>query len=112
MNIPEYKFGNIIPRSNESFGNGYLYDSTDHNMNSSEDSQHLETILQILFSKMSDDQATYNIPSFASSGLISPSSLPLGSSLPSSTNDPNSYHLLSIISLWFVLIINPTVVKI
>jgi hypothetical protein len=126
MNIPEYNtelvnnivsnLANIVPRNNESFlpAYDYLYDSTDHNMSYSGGSQHLETILQQLFSKMSDNQTTHTSSlSFSSSSrVISPSSLSLVSSLPSSSNDANSYRLLAIISLWFVLIINPVVVKI
>jgi len=129
MNIPEYNtelvnnvvsnLVNIVPGNNESLFPvyDYLYDSADYNMNYSGGPQHLETILQQLFSKMSDNQTTYNIPSssgvsFSSSRIVSPSSLSLVSSLPSSSNDANSYRLLAIISLWFVLIINPIVVKI
>jgi len=128
MNIPEYNtelvnnivsnLANIVPRNNDSFlpAYDYLYDSTDHNMSYSGGPQHLETILQQLFSKMSDNQTTHNIPSSlsfssSSSRVMSPSSLSLVSSLPSSSNDANSYRLLAIISLWFVLIINPFVVK-
>jgi hypothetical protein len=120
MNIPEYNtelvnnivsnLANIVPRNNESLlpAYDYLYDSIDHNMSYSGGPQHLETILQQLFSKMSDNQTTHNIPSSSSSS----SSLSFVSSLPSSSNDANSYRLLAIISLWFVLIINPIVVKI
>lgn len=129
MNIPEYNtelfnnifsnLANFIPGNNESSlpTYDYLYDNTDHNTNYSGGPQHLETILQQLFSKMSDNQTIHNMPSSSniafsssSSGVISPS-LSIVSSLPSSSNDANSYRLLSIISLWFVLIINPVVVK-
>ena len=137
MNIPEYNtkltnnivssLTNIVPGNNESLFSAYdyLYDSTEYNMNNSSmnhfgGSQHLATILQQLFSKMSDNQTTYNIvsssssSSSASSGVLSPSSLPFVSFLPSSSSpsDANSYRLLSIISLWFVVIVNPIVVKI
>ena len=127
MTIPEYKtelvnsFTNIIPGSNESSVSvyEYLYDSTENHVNTSMsntgDSQHLATILQQLFSKMSDNQTTYKLPSsrnlFPSlAGLLSPSSLSLASSLPQSSKNANSYYILSIISLWFVLIVNPIVV--
>jgi hypothetical protein len=117
MYIPEYNTGIannlvsnlaiIIPKYNESISPtyDYLYDSTDHNMSYSGGSQDLEIMLQQFFSKMSDNQTTYDLPS--GSSLRKESS----SSLPSSSNDANSYHLLSIISLWFVLLINPIVVK-
>jgi hypothetical protein len=127
MNIPEYNtelnnnivsnLANIAPGSNESSLSifDYLYDSTDKNMNNSVGysggPQHLATILQQLFSKMSDNQTMFNIPS--GSSLSSPSSTGIlsRSSLPASSNDPNSHNLLSAISLWFVLIVNPIVVK-
>jgi len=127
MNIPEYNteldnnlvsnLANIAPGSNESSLSifDYLYDSTDNNINDNVNHtggpQHLATILQQLFSKMSDNQTIFNIPS--SSSLSSPSSTGIlsRSSLPASSNDPNSHNLLSTISLWFVLIVNPIVVK-
>jgi len=127
MNIPEYNteldnnivsnLAYIAPGSNESSLSifDYLYDSTDNNINDNVNHtggpQHLATILQQLFSKMSDNQTIFNIPS--SSSLSSPSSTGIlsRSSLPASSNDPNSHNLLSTISLWFVLIVNPIVVK-
>lgn len=131
MNLPEYNtelvnnivsnLANIIPRTNESFSStyDYIYDSsTDYNMNSTtgSDSQPLEIILQQLFSKMFDNQTVYNVPSSSSVVLSSlgnkpSSSLSLVSTLPSSSTNVNSYRFLAIISLWFVLIINPIVVK-
>ena len=114
MNIPEYNtelinnivsnLANIVPRNDSSIATyDYIYDSTDHQPNTSGGSQHLETILQHLFSKMSDNQTTHNIPS---KNLPSSSSSSL-----SNDNNNNSFHLLSIISFWFVLIVNPIVVN-
>jgi len=112
MYIPEYNTGIannlvsnlaiIVPKYNESISPtyDYLYDSTDHNMSYSGGSQDLEIMLQQFFSKMSDNQTIYDLPSGSSSRTES-----------SSSNDAKSYHLLSIISLWFVLLINPIVVK-
>lgn len=129
MSIPEYNtelinnivsnLANIVPKNDSSIATyDYIYDSMDHQINSSGGSQHLETILQQLFSKMSDNQTTYNIPSKSLSALSSASSssslssLSFVSSLPSLSNDnnKNSFHLLSIISFWIVLIVNPIVV--
>jgi hypothetical protein len=116
MNMPEYNtelvnnivsnLANMVTRSNENslLSHDYSYDSTDYNMSHAAGPQHLETILEQLFSKMSDNQTTYNIPSsssLSSSGIIFPLS---------SSNDANPYRLLAIISLWLVLIINPIVV--
>ncbi len=105
MYIPEYNteiannlvsnLANIVPKYNENIipAYDYLYDSTDHNMSYSGGPQHLATMLQQFFSKMSDNQTIFDL------------------SLSSSSNDENSYRFLSIISLWFVLLINPIVVK-
>jgi hypothetical protein len=135
MNILEYNtelvnnlvsnLANVAPGSNESLFSAYdyLYDSTENNINNNSMSysggpQRLATILHQLFSKMSDNQTTYNIPSSSdlsgssSSDRSALSSLPLVSFFPSSPSDANSYRLLSIISLWFVLIVNPIVVRI
>ena len=118
MYIPEYNTGiannlvsnlaNFVPKHNESTipAYDYLYDSADNNTSHySGGSQHLATMLQQFFSKMSDNQTTFDLPFGLSSQTDSSSS-----SLPSSSNDANPYHLLSVISLWFVLLINPIVV--
>jgi hypothetical protein len=126
MNIPEYNteldnnlvsnLANITPGSNESSLSifDYLYDSTDNNINDNVNHtggpQHLATILQQLFSKMSDNQTIFNIPSSSSLSSASSTGI-LSQSLPASSNDPNSHNLLSTISFWFVLIVNPIVVK-
>ena len=125
MNIPEYNTGiatnivsnlaNMVPRYNESVlpVYDYMYDITDQNTSYSGGSQHLETMLEQFFSKMSDNQTTSNFPS--SSSLRTKPSPPLffAPSLPSSSSstDGNSFRFLPIISLWFVLLINPVVVK-
>ncbi|CAF3411413.1 unnamed protein product [Rotaria socialis] len=128
MNIPSYNteivndvlsnLANIVQGNNDSLVSpyDYLYDNTENNMNNNipypGGIDQLSTIFQQLFSKISGNQTTYNTPS--SSGSLSPLSrmvFPLSisvvSSLPSSLNDANSYRLLSITSLWFVLIVNP-----
>ena len=92
----------------------YLYDNMENNINttnaSPSGSHHLATILQQLFSKMSDNQSVYKTPK--NSDLSSSSlSLSFETLLPSSTTNANSYRLLSLISLWFVLIVNPIVVR-
>ncbi|CAF1382633.1 unnamed protein product [Rotaria sordida] len=130
MNIPEYNtelvnsvvlnFANKVQRNNESLFStyDYLYDNMENNMNNnmsySGGLQHLSTMFQQLLSKISDNQTTYNISSSSLSSSLSeilfPSSLSSGSSLSSSYNDANSYRLLSIISLWFVLILNPILI--
>jgi hypothetical protein len=123
MNIPEYNtdlanvFSNLaylIPGNNESSHStdDYFYDSREYNMSYTGGSQHLESILQQLFSKMSDNETASSVSlSSLSTGMKFPSSLSLISTFPSSSNDANSFRILSFISLWFVLIINPIVVK-
>ena len=114
MYIPEYNTGitddlvsnlaHIIPKHNESIipVDDYLYDHMKHNGSDySGESQHLAAMLQQMFSKMSDNQTAFDL-SFQTESS--------SSSLPSSSNDANPYHLLSVISLWFVLLINPIVV--
>ncbi|CAF3490520.1 unnamed protein product [Rotaria sp. Silwood1] len=130
MNIPEYntEFVNsiILNLANKVQGNNenlfsaydYLYDNTEnnmnHNMSYSKSLQHLSVMFQQFLSKISDSQTIYNTSSsnISSSSFetLFPSSLSIVSSLPSSLNDPNSYRLLSVISLWFVLIINPILI--
>ncbi|CAF1347590.1 unnamed protein product [Adineta steineri] len=79
--------------------------------------QHLATILQQLFSKMSDEKTIYRT---SSNSTLSDSSslstfptglLPFNTLLLSSTNNTNSFYLLSLISFWIVLIINPIVIS-
>jgi hypothetical protein len=124
MNIPDYNtelvnsvvsnLVNFMPENNESSLSAYdyLYDSGENNMSHSGGSQHLEAILQQLFSKMSDNQTLSNLGlSSSSTEMKFPSSLSFVSTLPASSNDANSYRILSFISFWFVLIINPIVVK-
>lgn len=137
MNIPEYNtelvnnvvsnLDHLMPGNNESYAAAfdYLYDSTDNtvehsSVSSSAGSQQLASILQQLFFKISDNRTSYNIPPGisgvgsdpSSSGALSPSLLSVVSYLPVSPSDAESYRLLSIISLWFVLIINPILVNI
>lgn len=102
----------------------YLYDNNENNNNNNTSSffgngpQHLATILQQLFHKMADNQTTYktqsNSPLFDSSSSLFPTSLySFEAVLPPSTSTTNTrfYYILSFLSLWFVLIINPIVVK-
>jgi hypothetical protein len=92
----------------------YIYDNIENNNTSysAAGPQHLATFLQQLFSKMSDNKTTYETQSHFPSSSIFPTSLfSYETLLPSSISNTNSYHLLSFISLWFVLIINPIVVK-
>ena len=137
MNIPEYNtelvnnlvynLDHLMPGNNESYSSAfdYLYDSTDNNFNHSSlshaaGSQHLASILQQLFFKISDNGTSHNsqpsssgtLPSSSgSSGALSPSLLSIMSYRPVSSSDAESFRLLSIISLWFVLIINPILVN-
>ena len=116
-----------MPENNESDAalSDYLYDTTNNHLNqtsmsSSGDPQRLASILQQLFFKMSDNRTLYDIPPGfseagivpSSSGTLSPSFLSVISYLPVSPSDAESYRLLSVISLWFVLIINPILVNI
>ncbi|CAF3059868.1 unnamed protein product [Rotaria sp. Silwood2] len=130
MIIPEYNtelvnnfmlnLANKVPGNNESLfpTYDYLNDHTENNMNNnmsySGGLQHLSVMFQQLLSKISDNQTTYNTSSSSLSspfsGTLFSSSLSFVSSLPSSVNDANSYRLLSIISLWFVLILNPILI--
>ena len=121
MNIPDYNtdlannvfsnLANLISGNNESSRStdDYFYDNREYNLTYAGGSQHLESILQQLFSKMSDNETASS--GSLSTGIRFPSSLSLVSTLPSSSNDANSFRILSFISLWFVLIINPIVVK-
>jgi hypothetical protein len=103
MNIPEYNnpvlnLANIESKYNESLMSIYD-DSIDHNMNYSVGSFDFAILLQQFLSKISDNQTTYDLDSSSQAESSS------------SSDDENSYRLLSIISLWFVLLINPIVVK-
>ncbi len=115
---------NAASVSNESSFSAYdyLYDNIENNNNNntsyfgSSGPQHLATMLHQLFSKMADNQTKYktqsNLPLFDSSSSLLPTSLfSFETFLPSSTSNTNYYHVLSYISLWFVLIINPIVVN-
>jgi hypothetical protein len=121
---------NAISGPNESSFSAYdyLYDNIENNNNNNNATnsnfnngpQHLATILQQLFSKMADNQTTYksqsNSPLFdsSSSSLFPTSLFSVETVFPSSsstTMNTKYYHILSYISLWFVLIINPIVVK-
>ena len=139
MNIPEYNtdlvssavsgLDNMLPTSNETISSvfDYLYDIQDTNVNNNNTlpspagSQHLAAILQQLFSKIADNRTALNGHNISSSsavassfslatGEFSSAFLSLGFHLPISSNGAESYRLLSIVSLWFVLIINPIVV--
>ena len=119
---------------NESFLSAYdyLYDTDDNSKNNSAssnspspfgasapDSQHLASILHhlLLFSKMSDNQSSSRTGSGSSafgSWVTDPASfLSLEGFIPSASlpNTAHSYRFLSLISLWFVLIVNPIVVS-
>jgi len=112
---------NVPSGTNESssFAYDYLYDNieTTNTNYSVGGPQHLATILHQLFSKMADNQTTYKTQSnsvlsdSSSSSLFPTSLLSFETVLPSSISNKNSYYVLSFISLWFVLIINPIVVN-
>ena len=111
----------------------YLYDSNDNNNNNSSSGsnsngfslfgspasgpQQLASILQELFTKMSDNESSSRNPSgsniFGPSARYPPSFLSLEAFIPSAAlpNTAHSYRFLSLISLWFVLIVNPIVVS-
>ncbi|CAF0858442.1 unnamed protein product [Adineta steineri] len=98
--------GKIVSGSNESLLSVYdhLDDNTRNNMTSNTgDSQQFAAMLQQLYSSMSDNQSSYNFPSRSS---LSSSSI---RKFPASSNDLNSY-ILSVVSLWFVLLVNPIVI--
>ena len=90
-------------------------DYRENTMNFSNSSQNLTIIFQQLFSKLPNNQNLFNISSNADllSALseLHPSSLPVVPSLFSPVDDKSSHRFLPIISLWFVLIINPLLVK-
>ena len=109
---------NFVTSSNENLSStyDYLYDSSEMQqspMNTSRNSQHLATILQQFFAKMLNNQTTFqsdfNFPLADSSAS---SAFPYETFVPTSVRTTNSYHLFTTISLWFVLIVNPIVVKI
>ncbi|CAF2403790.1 unnamed protein product [Rotaria sp. Silwood2] len=133
MNITEYNrdltnntitsFLNVVPRINESSFVKYNYhnDSMEYNNNihitnySGSDSQQLAMILQQFMSDMGDNETIYNILSsldiFNSESSVMPTSIfSFETFFPSSTSNTNSYHFLSFLSLWFVLIVNPIVI--
>ncbi|UJR28701.1 hypothetical protein I4U23_009930 [Adineta vaga] len=121
MNDVVTNLASIVPTTNDSQLSlfDYLFDSTENNFNHSTNhnpaSQHLATILQQLFSKMSDNQSAFHMSlssSLSSSSTnLSPAILSRGSSsIPVSSNDVDTSHVLSILSLWFVLIVNPIVI--
>lgn len=106
---------NAISGTNESSFSAYdyLYDTIENNNNTifstNSGSQQLATMLQHLYNKMSDNQTTHksqsNLDLFGSKFSLSYEKF-----LPSSTTNTNPYWLLSSISFWFVLIVNPIVV--
>lgn len=105
-------FVNVIPDNNESNLSAYdhHYDNTGISMNNTMEYsgglQHLSIIFQQFFSKISDNHSTYDASSSLSSawpGILVPPS--------SAMNGASSYRFLSFISLWFVLIFNPILVK-
>ncbi|CAF1025352.1 unnamed protein product [Adineta ricciae] len=79
--------------------------------------QHLAEFLQQLYSKMSDEKpvdrllSNSNLTDVSSSLSFSTSLLSMDSLLPTSTTKNNSYHFLSIISFWIVLMVNPIVIS-
>jgi hypothetical protein len=104
---------NVISGTNESSYSSYdyPYDTMEYSNNNTSSSgsggsQHLSKILQQLFSKMSDDETISKTSLNSNLSLLSFETL-----LPSSTNNPNSYRLLTLISFWFVLFVNPIVVN-
>ena len=124
MNIPEYNTGIandlvsnlalLMPKYNHTIlpTNDYLHDSTDQNASYSNEPNDLALMLQQFFSKLSDNQTMFDLATSSSSDTKSPPTLSFVSSLPStSTDDENSYRLLAIVSLCFVLLINPIVVS-
>jgi len=106
----------ILPVNESSFSAyDYLYDSNDNNATSSQTvggPQQLAIILQQLFFKMADNKTSSKTHSNAPSMNIPlVSTVSYETILPSSKTQTDSFYLLSLISLWFVLIINPIVVK-
>lgn len=100
----------------------YLYETNENNYNGSffaapaAGPQHLAAILQQLFARMSDNQTffrSYPSAQLSSSTSAYPSSfLSPEILLPSHSPEiAHSYRYLAFISLWFVLIINPIVVR-
>lgn len=103
--------------------NYYNLDATPNNNNLSSigGSSHL-AILRELFSRMSDNRTSFNTHTNSNvAAAANSSSLATGEfpsvfffpvfHLPMSTADAESYRLLAKVSLWFVLIVNPIVVR-
>lgn len=124
MNIPEYNTGIandlasnlalLLPKYNQSVLpiHDYLPENTVQNASYSNEPNDLASMLQQFFSKLSDNQTMFDLSSSASSDMKTPPTLSFVSSLPStSNNEENSYRLLAIVSLCFVLLINPIVVN-
>lgn len=123
MDIPEYNTGIsselvsnlalLMPKYNESLNltSDHVADNSDHHGSYSSGSPDLALMLQQFFSKLSDNQTMFDLSTSLSSNAKNPPQLSFVSSLPSSSNDETSYRLLAIVSLCFVLLINPIVVK-
>ena len=110
VNKVDSNLSHAVPRNNESFPSAYdhVYDNADNTVHNDTmpdfaGSQHLVMILQQLFSKMSDNSTLYNVHSSSFDSALSFS--------PSTASAADSYHLLSAVSLWFVLIVNPILVS-
>ena len=118
---------NTLTNGNESLFSAYdyLYDQMEqYNTNNLSTTystgngpQRLAAYLQQLYSKMSDEKpvdkllSNSNLTDVSSSLSFSTSLLSMESLLPTSISKSHSYHFLSIISFWIVLIVNPIVVK-
>ena len=103
---------NYVTLAHDNFSSNYdyLYDSHENNqqryqsLNYSGGSQRLAKMLQQL-AKMFNNQSSFPLDPTSSSLF------PYETFLPSPVRNTNSYHLLTSISLWFVLIVNPIVVN-
>ena len=128
--MPELTAGliNTLTNGSESLFSTYDYlndqmDQYNSNINSNtthptgNGPQRLAEFLQQLYSKMSDEKpadrllSNSNLTDVSSSLSFSTSLLSMDSLLLTSTTKNNSYHILSIISFWIVLMVNPIVVK-
>lgn len=106
---------NLVTNESSYSAYDYLYDTNDNNITSNQQTvggpQQLAIILQHLFSKMADNKTSSKTHSNTPSLTIPlVSTISYETILPLSKTQTNSFYLLSLISLWFVLIINPIVV--
>ncbi|CAF0986515.1 unnamed protein product [Rotaria sp. Silwood1] len=117
-------FVNFVPRINENsfFKYNYLNDSMEYNNNNNNntsysgiDSQQFAIVFQQFMSDMAGNGTIYKIPLNFDTLDSPPSVMPtpmfsFETLLPSSTSNTDSYHILSFLSLWVVLIVNPIVI--